>query len=59
MLSRMMGPQFPEVLGVLRCVERGTYDAQVHEQVDIAKKKQGPGDLLKLFRNDDTWVVGK
>jgi 2-oxoglutarate ferredoxin oxidoreductase subunit beta len=57
LLSRLACPEFPEVMGVLRSVQAPTYDAQIHTQVDEAIKKQGPGDLAKLFRNDDTWVV--
>ena len=57
MLGRLTCPDFPEVMGVLRSVERPTFDANVHSLVDNAVKKQGPGDLAKLFRNDDTWVV--
>lgn len=57
MLGRLRCPAFPEVMGVLRSVERPTFDATVHKLVDDAIAKQGPGDLAKLFRNDDTWVV--
>jgi 2-oxoglutarate ferredoxin oxidoreductase subunit beta len=57
MLGRLTCPDFPEVMGVLRCVERPTFDATVHRLVDDAVAKHGPGDLAKLFRNDDTWVV--
>jgi 2-oxoglutarate ferredoxin oxidoreductase subunit beta len=57
LMSRMTCPQFPEVMGVLRDVEKPAFDAIVHQQVQAARDKQGPGDLAKLFRNDDTWVV--
>lgn len=57
MLSRLTCPDFPEVMGVLRAVERPTFETTCHRLVDEAVKKQGPGDLAKLFRNDDTWVV--
>ena len=33
------------------------YEASVHAQIDAAKQKQGEGDLMKLLRSGDTWVV--
>jgi 2-oxoglutarate ferredoxin oxidoreductase subunit beta len=57
MLARLAAPQFPEVMGVLRDVQRPTFDDVAQKLVSDAIKKQGPGDLAKLFRNDDTWVV--
>jgi 2-oxoglutarate ferredoxin oxidoreductase subunit beta len=57
LLSRMSAPEFPEVLGVLRQVQHPTYgDMQAKQAADSLAKK-GPGDLDKLFRNDDLWVV--
>ncbi len=57
LMSRMKCPDFPEVMGVLRSAPKPTYDQNAHRQVQLAREKQGPGDLAKLFRNDDTWVV--
>ncbi|HEX3315253.1 MAG TPA: 2-oxoacid:ferredoxin oxidoreductase subunit beta [Gemmataceae bacterium] len=57
MLSRLRAPDHPEAMGVLRDVDRPTYEADVHRLVDDAITKRGAGDLGKLFRNDDTWVV--
>jgi 2-oxoglutarate ferredoxin oxidoreductase subunit beta len=58
LLSRMRYEDgFPEPIGVFRCVERPRYDAMVNEQIDQATKKQGVGDLAKLFRSGDTWEV--
>lgn len=59
MLSRLTGPDYPEVMGVLRAIKRDTYDEMIHTQFDDALRKNGPGDLRELFRNDDTWVVAK
>jgi 2-oxoglutarate ferredoxin oxidoreductase subunit beta len=52
-LSRLVGPEFPECLGVFRAVDRPTYDAQVREQVAQA----GRGPVAELLAGDDTWVV--
>lgn len=57
LLSRLTCPTHPEVMGVLRQVEMPTFDAISQKQVQDAIAKQGPGDLAKLLRNDDTWVV--
>ena len=58
MLSRMRHPEFPEPLGVLRAVQRPTYEAQVKAQLDQAVAKSGPGNLQQLFDSGETWEVG-
>lgn len=57
LLSRMMVPQFPEVFGVLRQVSHPTYEELQQKQIDDVTARKGKGDLDKLFRNDDLWVV--
>ncbi|GIX03605.1 MAG: 2-oxoglutarate ferredoxin oxidoreductase subunit beta [Planctomycetaceae bacterium] len=57
MLARMRWPSMPEPMGVLRCVERPTYDAAVQQQMDQILQKCGKGDLEKLFNSGDTWEV--
>jgi 2-oxoglutarate ferredoxin oxidoreductase subunit beta len=57
LLSRMTVPQFPEVFGVLRNVTNPTYEELQQRQIDEVTAKKGKGDLDKLFRNDDLWVV--
>jgi 2-oxoglutarate ferredoxin oxidoreductase subunit beta len=57
LLSRMMVPQFPEVFGVLRNVTHPTYEELQQKQADEVIARKGKGDLEKLFRNDDLWVV--
>jgi len=56
-LSRMHWPDFPEPMGVIRAVERPTYEALVQQQVDEAIERQGEGDLDALFMEGDTWTV--
>jgi len=58
LLSRMFYPDMPEPVGVFRAVERPTYEELVTRQIADAVKKQGPGDLQKLFHEGDTWQVG-
>jgi len=57
LLSRMVHPAFPEVIGVLRCVERPCFDSTVNRQIDETIKAKGRGKLEDLFASDDTWVV--
>jgi len=56
-LSRLDYPEFPVPMGVLRAVEKPTYDAIVVEQEEAALARQGAGDLDALFNSGDTWVV--
>jgi len=57
LLSRMRHPEFPDPIGVFRCVDRPRYEELLSQQIVDAKKKEGDGDLLALFNSGDTWVV--
>lgn len=58
LLARMRHADgLPEAMGVLRAVERPTYDELVHQQVEQAVAAKGPGDLVALFNEGDTWEV--
>ena len=57
LLSRFRYPEFPEPIGVFRCVERPIYDVEINAQIEAAKTDQGEGDLNKLFASGDTWTV--
>lgn len=57
MLSRMHWPDYPEPMGVIRAVERPTYEVLMQQQLDEAREKQGVGDLDALFMEGDTWTV--
>jgi 2-oxoglutarate ferredoxin oxidoreductase subunit beta len=58
LLSRLRHEDgFPEPIGVFRAVEAPMYDDEFNRQIDIARQKQGPGDLNKLFRSGETWTV--
>ena len=50
-------PKFPIALGVLRAIERPTYDQLIVEQERRAREKLGDGDLAKLLRGNETWTV--
>ncbi len=47
----------PQPIGVLRAVERPTFDGLVRAQVESVKKKLGEKDLKDILRGGDTWVV--
>jgi 2-oxoglutarate ferredoxin oxidoreductase subunit beta len=57
LLSRMVYPDFPECIGVFRCVERPTYEDVLNKQIDDVLAKRGAGKLEELFASDETWVV--
>lgn len=57
LLSNMIYPEFPEVMGVLRAIEEPTFESQVQSQSEAAIKARGTGKLDKLFSSDDMWVV--
>lgn len=57
LLSRMVYPEFPECVGVFRCVERPTYDESINGQIEHVVEKQGRGTLEQLFNSGDTWTV--
>ena len=53
LLSRLVGPDFPEILGVLRSVERPSFEAQLFEQLGPTRASLGPA-----LAGDDVWTVG-
>ncbi|MCL4191141.1 MAG: 2-oxoacid:ferredoxin oxidoreductase subunit beta [Thermoguttaceae bacterium] len=57
LLSRLRQPDFPEVIGVLRDVERPIYDEQLNGQIARAVASVGEGDLDELFHSGETWTV--
>jgi 2-oxoglutarate ferredoxin oxidoreductase subunit beta len=56
-LASLARPEFPMPLGVLRAVEKSTYEEMLDAQVTGALNKSGPGDLQKLLMSADTWTV--
>ena len=57
LLSRMVYPDFPECIGVFRCVERPTYESVLNKQIDDVIATRGAGKLEELFASDETWTV--
>jgi 2-oxoglutarate ferredoxin oxidoreductase subunit beta len=59
MLSRMTYPEFPECVGVFRCVQRPTHDELVLGDMEEAIRQEGAGDLDELLAGEETWEVGE
>ena len=57
LLSRLIFPDFPECLGVLRAVDKPTFDSLLHQQISEARAAKGPGKLDQLLAGDETWAV--
>lgn len=57
LLSQMEYPEMPVPFGVLRCIERPTYETMMEDQIREAVKKTGPGDLKKLIYSGSIWNV--
>jgi 2-oxoglutarate ferredoxin oxidoreductase subunit beta len=56
LLSRLVFPDFPESLGVLRAVDKPTYESLVRPQAAQARAAK-PAKLDRLLAGDDSWTV--
>ncbi|MBC8466992.1 MAG: 2-oxoacid:ferredoxin oxidoreductase subunit beta [Candidatus Marinimicrobia bacterium] len=50
-------PILPEPIGVIYCIQKPTYNEQMVNQIDAAKKMRGSGKVQDLLNAGDTWVV--
>ena len=58
LLARLPGPpEGPIPMGVFRETRVPTFEENVRASIQNAEKRFGPGDLEKLIRSGDTWVV--
>jgi 2-oxoglutarate/2-oxoacid ferredoxin oxidoreductase subunit beta len=57
LLAGLGEPDFPVPLGILRAVEKPTYESLLEGQIADAAKKMGEGSLESLLASGDTWVV--
>ena len=57
MLATLGLPDFPTPLGVIRQIQRPTYETLIQNQVDQAIAKRGPGTLKELLHGSSTWTV--
>lgn len=57
LVGSMPEANMPQPIGVLRAVERPTFDAGIRAQADSVTRKRGEGDLQSLLYSGDTWKV--
>lgn len=57
LLAALAPPEFPMAFGVIREVQRPTYDDLLMEQVRQSKARRGAGDLSALLNAGTTWEV--
>ncbi|MCH7808739.1 MAG: 2-oxoacid:ferredoxin oxidoreductase subunit beta [Planctomycetes bacterium] len=57
LLSRMHYPNFPEPMGVFRCVDRPVYEVSLLDQVRADIEAKGDGTLDALFEAGESWDV--
>lgn len=57
MLADFGLPDFPTPIGVIRQIQRPTYEAMIEEQTQAAKAKRGEGSWGELLHGDSTWTV--
>jgi 2-oxoglutarate ferredoxin oxidoreductase subunit beta len=57
LISQMDYPDFPVPVGVFLDFQRETYEDMLLAQVRQAQSKPGSGDLQKLLRGPQTWLV--
>ncbi|MHB9013755.1 MAG: 2-oxoacid:ferredoxin oxidoreductase subunit beta [Ignavibacteriaceae bacterium] len=48
---------FPHPIGVIREINKTTYDEEFHAQINNVKKQKGEGDLKKLLFSGNIWTV--
>jgi 2-oxoglutarate ferredoxin oxidoreductase subunit beta len=57
-LATLAPPVFPIPVGVLRAVERPSYERMLEAQIQSAVESRGKGNLARLLASADTWTVG-
>jgi 2-oxoglutarate ferredoxin oxidoreductase subunit beta len=57
MLATLNLPDFPTPIGVIRKIERPTYESLIHDQGEAAKAKKGDGSWEELLHGGATWTV--
>ena len=57
MLATLGLPAFPTPIGVIRQIQRPTYDSLIHNQVKESQAKRGTGTWRELLHGSSTWTV--
>ena len=56
MVADMTFPEYPVPMGIIKRIERPTFEDQITDQIASAKTKFPP-NLEKLISSGDTWEV--
>lgn len=57
MLIKMKGPEFPTAMGIIRAVATSTYNDEIAEQIEEAKKAATINTMDELLASGNTWHV--
>jgi 2-oxoglutarate ferredoxin oxidoreductase subunit beta len=57
MLASMRYPEYPVAVGVIRDVQRATYDDEVARQIDEQQQREPNKSADDLFFGGETWKV--
>lgn len=57
MLARMRPPEFPAALGIIRAVDRPTFDSGVLSQLEYEKENAKFNTVDELLQSGDTWEI--
>ncbi|MCF8301969.1 MAG: 2-oxoacid:ferredoxin oxidoreductase subunit beta [Bacteroidales bacterium] len=57
MLARMMPPEFPVALGVIRAVKEGVYESLLEKQIEQAQDQSGMKSVDDLLFSGNTWDI--
>jgi 2-oxoglutarate/2-oxoacid ferredoxin oxidoreductase subunit beta len=57
MLASFGLPEFPTPIGIIRQIQRPTYETLVHQQMQEAQAKRGTGTWKELLHGNSTWTV--
>ena len=50
-------PVLPEPIGVIYCIDKPTYNQEMVNQIENARKVRGKGSVQELLNAGDTWTV--
>ena len=55
LLSNFEYPDFPVPMGVIRQIEKSTYEEKIDYQIKVQTKTKGIGNLNDLIRGNQVW----
>ena len=57
MLAQMTYPDYPTPMGVIRRIQRPSYETAVSQQIEEARSRLGSGSLEEILYTEDCWTV--